>query len=76
MLDTKGKGKIDFSEFMTAAVDRATMLSKSNIDMAFKFFDQDGNGKIGLEELKRVFDGAVTVHEDHDDHCEIWEKIL
>lgn len=44
--------------------------------MAFKFFDQDCNGKITLDELKRVFDGGVTIHNAHDDYSEVWDKIL
>ena len=43
-MDTDGDGKIDYTEFITAAYNREMLLSKENLDIAFKMFDQDGNG--------------------------------
>ena len=51
-LDKNGDGKIDYGEFITAAVDRAKLINEQNLDMAFKLFDQDKNGKITVDELK------------------------
>ena len=54
-LDTNGDGKIDYAEFITAAVNRAQILSKENLDIVFKIFDSDNNGTISVQELKAVF---------------------
>lgn len=57
-LDKNGDGKIDYGEFITAAVDRAKLINEQNLDMAFKLFDQDKNGVISIDELKQVFAGG------------------
>ena len=57
-LDTNGDGKIDYSEFITAAVNRSRLLNAQNLEIAFKMFDQDGNGKISRDELRNVFHGG------------------
>lgn len=38
-MDTDGDGKIDYTEFITAAYNREMLLSKENLDIAFKMFD-------------------------------------
>ena len=75
-LDTNGDGKIDYSEFITAAVNRAQILSKENLDITFKIFDSDGNGKISVEELKAIFSGGTLVNEDSEETKSVWLKIM
>ena len=57
-MDTNNDGKIDYGEFISAAINRAKVLSKQNLDIAFRIFDADGNGFINMQELKEVFHGA------------------
>ena len=57
-LDVNGDGKIDYSEFTTAAIDRRIILDQQYLDTAFKIFDADGNGKISVDELKSIFHGG------------------
>ena len=38
-LDINGDGKIDYQEFITAAVNRAKLINDQNLEMAFKMFD-------------------------------------
>ena len=54
-MDTDGDGKIDYTEFITAAYNREMLLSQQNLQIAFKMFDQDGNGQLSMDELKAVF---------------------
>lgn len=51
-LDQDGSGNIDFSEFMTAAINRDKLLKKDNLLKAFKIFDQNGDGILTQDELK------------------------
>ena len=71
-MDSDGSGEVDFTEFITAAIDKRALLTKENIDAAFRTFDADGNGKITKDELQAVFAagkaGSATT--------EVWERIM
>lgn len=49
--DILGTGNIDYTEFITAALDWDKLLSNSQLIETFKVFDSDGNGKISLQEI-------------------------
>merc|ERR1719188_857891 len=55
-VDADGSGVIDYSEFLAAALDRKLYLSEQACWTAFKVFDLDGDGRISLDELKKVLD--------------------
>ena len=71
-MDTDGDGKIDYTEFITAAYNREMLLSKENLDIAFKMFDQDGNGQISMDELKQVFASGSASGKTED----VWQQII
>ena len=56
--DTSGDGKIDYTEFMTAAFKKQTLVQEENLKKAFEIFDGDGDGQISLDELKSGFGGT------------------
>ena len=60
-LDTNNDGKIDYGEFINAAINKCRLLSHQNLEIAFKMFDLDGNGFISREELKDVFQGVEAL---------------
>lgn len=70
-LDKDGNGVIDYQEFITAAIDKATLLNKENLRAAFNLLDQDKSGMITIEELKAVFD---TQGDKKDEN--LWEDIM
>jgi calcium-dependent protein kinase len=70
-LDRDGNGVIDYTEFITAAIEKSTMLNKQNLISAFKMIDQDNSGLITVDELKAVFDN----HGDKKDQ-KLWEDIM
>ena len=69
-MDKDGNGVIDYTEFITAAIDKATILNKENLRAAFELLDTDNSGMITIDELKAVFD----THGDKDEH--LWVEIM
>jgi calcium-dependent protein kinase len=51
--DTDGSGAIDYSEWLIATMDKATLLSKTNLEATFAAFDSDSSGSISVDELKQ-----------------------
>ena len=75
--DTSGDGKIDYTEFMTAAFKKQTLVQEENLKKAFEIFDSDGDGQISLNELKSGFGGTeVSQGSDQTSQEQHWENIL
>ena len=76
-LDLNHDGKIDYAEFMTAAVNRAKLLNNENLKIAFDMLDTDGNGQITKDELRAVFHGAIQQSASiEDDDEQVWNSIM
>jgi len=69
-VDNDQSGFIDYSEFLMAAGDRAKLLSKERLEMAFSAFDIDGNGRISSEELRRMLEF------DQAEADSAWKEVL
>ena len=61
LVDTDRSGFIDFTEFITATMDRKKLLSKKRIEAAFNTFDKDGSGSITSAELKELLGGEASI---------------
>merc|ERR1712007_111974 len=57
-VDMHHSGTVDYSEFLAATLDTKKFLTEEACWDAFRVFDQDGSGKISMEELE-----AVMLHE-------------
>ena len=75
-LDTNRDGKIDYGEFITAAVNRTKLLNEENLRIAFTLFDKDGDGLISREELRAVFHGGLCHSPTQEDEQAIWDQIM
>ena len=53
-VDTDGSGTINYTEFLAATIEQSTFLKEENLRNAFKVFDQDGSGKISVDEIKSI----------------------
>jgi len=53
-----GDGKIDYIEFVQAAIDHKALLNKDNIKAIFNMLDSNGDGNIDLQELQGNFKGS------------------
>ena len=51
-MNTDSNGGVYYGEFIIAASNWEKLITKENIDIAFKMFDLDGDGKISVSELK------------------------
>lgn len=63
-------GLIDYSEFITAAIDWQKHLSHEMLESAFKAYDTDNNGKISLYELKEFLGNGQSEIDD------VWIQLL
>lgn len=57
-VDEDGNGCINYSEFLTAAINWEKELSRERLHQAFKDFDKDGSGSISVSELLEAFGGS------------------
>ena len=55
-MDADGNGKVDYDEFLTAAIDKHSILNNENLQKAFSMFDTDNSGQISMDELRDAFD--------------------
>ena len=55
-MDKDGNGLIDYTEFITAAINKITVLNKENLRSAFQLIDTDNSGMLTIDELKSAFD--------------------
>lgn len=60
-MDSNQDGKIDFQEFIAAAIKKEIALQKVHLETAFKLIDKDGDRKICKKEFLDVF---TDVHDD------------
>ena len=55
-LDKDCNGVIDYSEFLTAAINKHRLLTQENLEIAFSMMDIDNNGRITVLELRNAFE--------------------
>ena len=53
--DKNKSGYINYSEFVTATISKRKFFSEERLTMAFKLFDTEGKGFIGVTDLKNIF---------------------
>jgi len=53
-VDVDNSGEIDFSEFVTATVNRSELLQEEKLKQAFSLYDKDNSGMISVDEIKSV----------------------
>jgi calcium-dependent protein kinase len=69
-VDVNGSGFIDYHEFITACARKQELLSKENIDSAFRILDADQSGKITASELKEFLAAGGNVNK------EVWDGLI
>lgn len=69
-VDLDGSGEIEYSEFVSATLNRQQLLSKERLELAFRAFDLDQSGTITANELKQV------LGKSHNYDEEMWSKLI
>ncbi len=54
LVDVDNSHEIDFSEFVTATVNRGNLLQDDKLRQAFAYYDKDNSGSISLSEIRNV----------------------
>ena len=70
-VDSDKNGYIEYSEFLKANLDNKKIMSKENLNAAFRMFDKDEDGKINAEEVKNILQGGNEFID-----IQIWRDIL
>ena len=70
LVDVDKSGAIEFSEFLTATVNRKNLLKEDKLKVAYQMWDKDGCGKLCINEIKTVLGVGQTISE------EFWSEIL
>jgi len=74
-IDTNKSGSVDYSEFVTATINRINMLSQAKLEAAFKLFDKNGDGYLTVDELKEFFNPEQLTKKQPDPEKETEEEI-
>ena len=66
--DLDGDGKLDYGEFIQAAINHKALLNQENIEVVFKMIDSNHDGRISVLELKEMFasKSAINVRKNED----------
>jgi len=53
-IDTDNSGNIEYTEFISACIDKNVYLNEEKLKEAFNLFDSDKSGKISRDEIEKV----------------------
>lgn len=70
-VDTDHNGYIDYTEFIKATIDTAKLLSKKNLETAFRLFDRDNSSSISASEIKEVLLTSNALTQEN-----VWDEIV
>lgn len=62
--DSDKNGYLDYTEFLRATIHSNKICTKENLLQAFKYFDENGNGVIEMDELKAALTDGAHITED------------
>ena len=69
-VDFDGSGEIDYTEFITATINKSLLLSQERLEMAFGLYDTDKSGTITKDELKAI----LGRHHAYDES--VWTSMI
>uniref|UniRef100_A0A7S3N5D5 EF-hand domain-containing protein n=1 Tax=Euplotes harpa TaxID=151035 RepID=A0A7S3N5D5_9SPIT len=69
-VDVDNSGFIDYTEWIAGTISKKKILSERNLTLAFEAFDESGDGKISVDELKSILGKGQTVND------KAWKQIM
>ena len=69
-VDIDNSGEIDLSEFITASVNKNSLLQDEKLRAAFNYFDKDKSGDVSVAEIKQVLGSSIVTSEN------VWKEVL
>ena len=70
LVDVDHSGEIDFSEFVTASVNKDNLLQEGKLKAAFQYYDKDGSGSISVDEIKGVLGVGKNISKA------VWDQVV
>lgn len=70
LVDVDHSGKIDFSEYLQASVDKDELLKEEKLKAAFDLYDKDKSGSISIEEFKTILGVGKKISP------EVWDQMV
>ena len=70
LVDVDQSGEIDFSEFVTASVNKNELLKDEKLRAAFNVYDKDNSGSIQTDEIRDVLGVGKNITE------EVWQQVV
>lgn len=55
-MDFNSNAVVDYTEFLTACVNKTKILTEENLQKAFNIIDKNNNGRLDKKELKQAFE--------------------
>ena len=62
-IDTDNSGNIEYTEFISACIEKNIYLNEEKLKEAFKLFDADGSGKISRAEIEKILHSSKNSKE-------------
>ncbi|KRX01612.1 Protein kinase-like domain [Pseudocohnilembus persalinus] len=72
-IDTDGSGRVDYTEFIAATIERSLYMKDEKLHMAFRMLDLNNDGKISKEELKTVLGNEQDFKNKGDEY---WDSMI
>ena len=68
-VDVDKDGKVDYSDFLTAAFDKRQLLTQKNIKRVFKLLDHNNNGYVTKDSLMETL-GQADIEQSRENNLE------
>lgn len=69
-VDVDRNGTIDYSEFISATINKTKLLTKERMKIAFDHFDKNKSGSINIQELKQLLDQGRHIDDS------VWKAMI
>ena len=68
--DADKNGSLDFGEWSAATINKRTLMSDTNLKIAFGLFDKDGGGSISAAEVAEILGHNMSKDK------RVWDEII